>query len=384
MSDRTGTGNEIIIRGGTVLDPSLGLHGLYDVRVRDGRMEGIYAPGQLATESGGAREIDATGCLVTPGWIDLHAHVFPQRAELGVEADAVGVKHGVTTVVDAGSAGAAYYELFAREVAAASRTEVLAWLNIAEQGLCEGKKELADLSRLSVERAAELVRSEPGLVGIKARMSGSVVLESGIRPLELAKEAARAAGAPVMVHIGNAPPRLGDVLNLLEAGDVVTHVFHGKAGGMFDENGRLIREAVAALARGVRFDIGHGSASFSFRTMRRALAERVGHYTISTDIYRKNLEHGPVYSMAVTMSKLLALGVPLERVIEASTCRPADVLGRAEQLGTLRAGTVGDVTVARLKSAETVFADAEGERLVGDRLLEPVWTVKGGEVYRCG
>lgn len=374
----------IIIRGGTVIDPSLGLNGTYDVRIRGGRMDGLFAPGTLPSPSGSEREFDASGCIVTPGWIDLHAHLYPERAVLGVEADRVGVEQGVTTLADAGSTGAATFAGFAQDVIASSRTEVLAWLNIAEQGLCEGRSELADLSRLSAERTAELVRSEPAIVGIKARMSGSVVRQNGIRPLEIAKEAARLASVPVMVHIGNAPPRLGDVLDLLEAGDVVTHAFHGKPGGIFDEQGELIPEALAALARGVRLDVGHGSASFSFKTMKRALAHGIGRYTISTDIYRQNRDEGPVYSLAMTMSKLLALGVPLIQVVEAATGLPAGLLGRGGQLGTLRTGTIGDVTIARLNETETVFIDAEGERLSGPAVLEPVAALKGGELYRCG
>ncbi|GAA3410155.1 amidohydrolase/deacetylase family metallohydrolase [Paenibacillus hodogayensis] len=375
----------IIIRNGTIIDPSLGLNGRYDLRISGGIVEGLYRPGEGQTADGApaARELDAAGCIVTPGWIDLHAHVYPQRAVLGIEADRVGVEQGVTTVADAGSAGSAYYREFADEVAAASRTEVLAWLNIAEQGLCEDRGELADLSRLSVERTVELALAEPGIIGIKARMSGSVIRHNGLRPLEIAKEASRAAGVPVMVHIGNAPPRLGDVLDLLEAGDVVTHAFHGKAGGMFDDGGRLISEGVAALARGVRFDLGHGSASFSFRTMKAALAEGLGGYTISTDIYRQNYADGPVYSLAVTMSKLLALGVPLDSVVGAVTSLPASVLGRAGRLGTLRTGTIGDVTIVRLADKPVSFIDAEGERMSGESILEPVWTVKGGEVYPC-
>lgn len=378
--------NTVVIRNGTVIDPSLGLNGSYDVRVRAGLMEGVYAPGTLPAGDGTEQEqeIDAGGCIVTPGWIDLHAHLYPERAVLGVEADTVGIRQGVTTLADAGSTGAAYYGRFAEEVIAASRTEVLAWLNIAEQGLCEGRAELADLSRLKVEQTVELVRAEPSIIGIKARMSGSVVKDNGIRPLEIAKAAARAANVPVMVHIGNAPPRLGEVLDLLTAGDVVTHAFHGKAGGLFDTGGRIIPEGVAALARGVRLDIGHGSASFSFKTMRRALEARVGRYTVSTDIYRQNCEDGPVYSLAITMSKLLALGVGLDDIVGAATSLPAQIVGRGEQLGTLRTGTIADITIARVKEAETEFIDAEGERLTGSEVIEPGWTIKGGELYRCG
>ncbi|PYI52662.1 amidohydrolase/deacetylase family metallohydrolase [Paenibacillus flagellatus] len=380
----------VIVRNGTILDPSQGIHGIADLWIRDGRFAGIFGKDEApAREAIGEttdekEEIDAAGCLVTPGWIDIHAHLFPQRAVLGIEAERVGVRQGVTTLVDAGSAGAAYYRQFADEVVATSVTGVLAWLNIAEQGLCEGRSELADLARLDVGRAVELVRSEPSIVGIKARMSGSVVRDNGLRPLELAKEASRAAGVPVMVHIGNAPPRLGDVLSLLEAGDVVTHAFHGKAGGMFDDEGRLIPEGEAALARGVKFDIGHGSASFSFRTMRKALDAGLGGYTVSTDIYSKNVEEGPVYSLAVTMSKLLALGVAPERVVEAATSLPAAVLGRSGTLGTLRTGAAADVTIALLAEKVTEFVDSEGERLTGSRLLEPLWAIKGGVSCRCG
>lgn len=371
---------DLLIQNGTVVDPSQQIQGVRDIGVNRGKIVGLFEPGMIPAAS--ARErIDASGCLVTPGLIDLHVHVFEHRTPLGVHADLIGVAQGVTTVVDAGSTGSRDFPSFLTEVVQVNQTQVLLWINIASQGLCDGLAELADLSQLKPEETEELIGQYPLIRGIKARISSSVVKESGLKPLLIAKELARKVKLPLMVHIGNAPPPLGEILDLLDGGDVVTHAFHGKLGGIFDGNGELIPEANRALKRGVLFDVGHGSSSFSFRTMKRAKKLQIPPHTISTDLYRQNMD-GPVVSLVTTMNKFLALGFSLEEVVKASTWMPAEVLGLADEIGTLKEQTIADLSILKIISHPTPLFDSENEELVGNPQLHALYTIKSGKVWK--
>lgn len=372
----------LLVRNGTIIDPSQGLNGKYDIVIKGNIIEEMYKPGILNPPQEVSATVDATGCLVTPGLIDIHTHVFKNETPLGIDADRVGVQQGVTTVVDAGSAGANSFQKFLSEVIQKSETQVLSWINISADGLCAGLSELADLKNLTPDAVKDLILNYPEIRGIKVRMSSSVVKGNGVKPLEIAKKLAREIQLPIMVHIGNAPPELGDILDLLDGGDVVTHAFHGKAGGILDPNGELIPQAQAALKRGVLFDVGHGTSSFSFQTMQRALELNVVPHAISTDIYLQNID-GPVRSLTHTMSKLLTLGVSVEKVIEAITWTPAKILNLSDEIGTLKAGSVADVTVLQLTNRPARFIDSEGYEWEGQQELQPLYTIKSGKVLKC-
>lgn len=365
---------ERVVSGGLLADPEHGTAEPGDLAVHEGRIAATGAPGTLR----GRETLDARGLLVAPGLIDLHTHVYPGRTGLGVGADAVGVEQGVTTVVDAGSCGSDDWPHFRDAVAGAARTRVLSWLNVSRHGLVHGHSELAGGARdIDTRGTSAVLAAERGTVrGLKVRMSRSVLGESGLAPLRTAKETAGAHGLPVMVHVGNAPPALADVLGLLGEGDVVTHAFHGKDGGLFGPAGPL-PEARAALERGVRFDVGHGSASFAFRTAQRALAAGIRPFTASTDLHCRNLD-GPVHSLTATLDKLLALGMPLMEVLACATTRAAEVLGLDGELGTLRAGSVADLSLLRLDERPVALTDATGERREGARSLVPHTVVRAG------
>ncbi|GAA2096500.1 amidohydrolase/deacetylase family metallohydrolase [Streptomyces albiaxialis] len=362
-----------------------------DLGVRDGRIVRVAGPGTLAAsqEAGGAGVFDATGLLVAPGLIDLHTHVYDGRTGLGIPADDAGVRQGVTTVVDAGSCGSDDWAHFAAHITPHARTRVLNWLNVSRHGLVQGTRELAGgAADLDPEATARLlVRHRDTVRGVKVRMSGSVLGESGLAPLRAAKELTARAGrelgrrVPVMVHVGNEPPRFGDVLELLGEGDVVTHAFHGKPGGLFAGGDRPVPEVTDAVERGVRLDVGHGSASFSFRTAERALDAGLRPYTASTDLHRRNAD-GPVHSLATTLTKLLALGLPLAEVLACATDRAAEVLGLRGELGTLRPGAPADLSLLELREEPVELTDAEGEKRTARRALVPRAVVRAGTLRR--
>lgn len=365
-----------IIQNGFVIDPEKSGIEQKEIGIIDGKLADSK---DVLAQGTNIEYIDAEGAYIAPGFIDLHVHVFKDATTLGIAADLVGIKQGVTTIVDAGSSGCANYQLLKETVIEQSETEVLAFLNIAKEGLGAGLSELADSKNLmSIEEAQEIFANEPQLVGLKARMSGSVVKEQGIAPLEHARQLAGVLQKPIMVHIGNPPPYLNEVFPLLEQGDVVTHAFHGKKNGILNEEGYLIDSAAEALQRGVLFDVGHGTSSFSYQTLRKFKENYTEPFSISTDIYLNNYDN-PVGSLMLTMTKLIELGFTLEEVVRAVTIRAAQAIGLTEH-GTLRHGTRADLTLFTLQDKLTNLVDSEGVVLVANRVLQPKMTVRNGRV----
>ncbi len=369
---------DLLLTGATVLDPSQGLHDAVDVAVRDGR---IAAVGRNLVCSA-RQHIDLRGRLLTPGWIDIHAHVYAGATTWGVRADALCLATGVTTIVDAGSPGWANLPGFIDYIAGPSRSRVLTFVHVSGIGLTYGPLgESDDMRYLDPERtAAAIERWRDVCVGVKVRQGGHQVGANGIAPLRRAMQAGRYTNTPVMVHIAVGVP-LPDVLGELRPGDIVTHCFQGTGDGIVGADGEIEPAARQARARGVLFDVGHGGGSFRFDVARQALAHDFPADVISTDLHAHNID-GPVYSLAETASKLLNLGVSLEEVVRQCTAAPAAAIGRPD-LGTLAIGAVADVAVFDVAEGGAFeFRDVAGEVLVGEHRIEPVLTVRDGIVYR--
>lgn len=363
----------IILKNGFVVDPEKMTIEKRDIAILNEVLVSIEDVLQLEN----IEVIDLEGYYVAPGFIDMHVHVFKDYTELGIDADLVGIEQGVTTIVDAGSTGMDDYASF-KEITRNSETDILSFLNISRKGLCKGLSELANLDDLmTVDEARELLK-DATIVGLKARMSSSVVKNSGIKPLEHARKVADELKLPIMVHIGNPPPNLAEIFPLLKKGDIVTHAFHGKQYGILNEQGNMIPEALEALERCVCFDVGHGTSSFSYETLRKFKANYDTPFTISTDLYLKNYDQ-PVGSLMTTMSKLWELGYSLEQIVSKVTKEAAEVLHLTEQ-GTFQFGTVADVTVFKIEETNVNLIDSEGESIVCKRLLKPYITIRKGKV----
>src|SRR5262249_46627328 len=200
------------------------------------------------------------------------------------------------------------------------------------------------------------------------------------KALHLAREAAEAVKLPMMIHIGDTHTPLKDLLPVLRPGDVITHCFHGRQGGILDERGRVLPEVLTAVGRGVHLDVGHGAGSFSFEVAERAIRQDVLPGTISSDLHQFNV-HGPVFDLATTLSKFLLLGLTLEQVIARVTTHPAKTFGFMAGLGTLHEGAEADVSVLSLREGDFSFIDSRtGQRRTGHRKLSPVATVKSGRL----
>ena len=197
--------------------------------------------------------------------------------------------------------------------------------------------------------------------------------------MKLARQAARLSGTGLMVHLGEAPPIIEDVLNLMDEGDILTHCFKGTAGNILGRDNKPIPETWAAIERGIKFDIGHGSSSFSFETARYALDAGVPLHAISTDLHGGNV-NGPVYDMATTMAKFLHLGLDLPEVIRLSTLSPAEVIHREHEIGSLIPGREADITIFRVVDGEFDVTDAERKTERASQMLQVEHTIRAGRV----
>jgi dihydroorotase len=322
---------------------------------------------------------------ICPGWVDLHAHVYDGMTSLGVPPDDVGLATGVHLVADAGSAGEATLDGLVKYVIPAARVRVRAWVNIGSTGLAH-LRETADIRNVDVDATLAAIERHRGVVcGVKVRSSGLIVEAMGLQPLRLGRLVAREAGLPLLVHIGEPPPLIEDVLDLLGPGDVVTHCYHGKTGHPWQRDGRPRPALERALDRGVLLDVGHGAASFSYEMARRAVAAGFPPDTISTDAHVRNVG-GPVHDLPTTMTKLLACGMPVEDVVAAVTDRPRRVL-RAPEPWLGGDGGVRHATAFRLDAAPPpgrTYRDAGGAEIRPGTHVVPVATVTDGRPGRCG
>ncbi|MGI5287596.1 amidohydrolase/deacetylase family metallohydrolase [Nonomuraea polychroma] len=355
---------DLLLAGGEVVDVGGGHVGRHDVGVRGGRIAAI-APALPRHE---AREVvDARGKLITPGLIDLHTHVHPGATYWGIDPDPVAWYTGVTTWVDAGSAGAYAIESL-RAAVTDYQVRVAALLNVSAVGLTAPDGESRELANCDVDlAAATLAGNRDLLFGVKVRMDGKTVGANGLEPLRRAIKVAEAGEVPVMVHIGVAPPSVDEVLRLLRPGDIVTHCASGLASGMVEGDG-IAPAVVEAYAAGVLFDIGHGSGGFAFDVLEAQLKAGMIPHTISSDLHARCL-YGPVFDLPTTMTKLLAVGLPLEEVVAAATVRPAQALGLPGGAGTLAAGARADLAVFALEEGAFELVDSHRQLRVSDRRL---------------
>lgn len=362
---------DLIIKQGKCADGSV-----VDIAVKEGK---IAALGSLEHNATAARTIDLQGrYFLSAGWIDSHTHCYPSSPIYNDEPDLVGVSSGVTSVVDAGSTGADDIDEFYR-LTRSAKTNVFAFLNISRIGLLR-QNELGDMNDIDDALAHEAIRAHQGfVVGIKARMSSSVVQQNGIQPLVRAKEIqANNGGLPLMVHIGNNPPNLDDIADLLTQGDIITHCYNGKPNRILTPEGELRSAVKRALDRGVLLDVGHGSASFSFDVAEVAIAQGIYPHTISSDIYCKNRIKGPVYSLAYVMSKFLLVGLSLPQIINCVTANAAQAL-RLPNKGRLAVGCDADFTIFDVVEQAQVFADSEQQSRSGQNLILPLAAVVAGQ-----
>ncbi|EFM12578.1 Amidohydrolase 3 [Paenibacillus curdlanolyticus YK9] len=354
-----------------------GVHERQDIVIDNRQIAALLAAG----EGSGDEVRDCSDYYVSSGWIDLHVHAFPELDPYGDEIDEIGVKQGVTTIVDAGSCGADQIDELAASRSKA-KTNLLALLNVSRIGL-KRVDELSNMAWIDREQAVHALRRHPDfIVGLKARMSGSVIGENGLKPLKAARELSLETELPLMVHIGSKPPGIEEIVPLLAERDVITHYLNGKKNRLFDDNGKPLPVLVDALERGVQLDVGHGTASFSFEVAEAAKASGVPLHTISTDIYRGNRLNGPVYNLSLVLTKFLHLGYALEEVIAAVTSHAAAWLRRPE-LGRIQVGDPANLTLYAVAEEKVELVDSEGQRRIAAQRIQAKGAYIHGQFFEC-
>ena len=376
----------LVLQGGRVIDPVSETDATTDVVVVDGHIAAV-GPAEARVLDDPATEVrDCRGLLVVPGLIDLHVHVMAGLGDFCVEADRVGVGMGVPTVVDGGTSGVATFDISRRAVIdhPDTVTRVLAFLDpnqlylATKDFICHRLEIAGDLRNLDEGAlAASIARNDDVVVGAKVRACHTGDPEHS--PFLAAAQ--RAMGArPVMVHLGRFPftPVITPtaLLRQLRGGDIITHAFRG-AGGMCGPDGKAVPELRDAVDRGVVLDIGHSGTDFRFREARRLMDQGYLPDTASTDINVFTVE-GPVFSLAETLTKVLALGVDLRDAVAMGTANPARAIGRAHELGRLEVGRAAEVSVLRLRD-DGPFPVSDGVEVVASPVaLEPVACLRAG------
>jgi dihydroorotase len=391
---------DLIIKGGHVVDPSAGLSGLRDVAIIGDRIAAIdeAIPAEAAW-----RVVDASGQYVTPGLIDLHTHLFRGVGYFGVDADAIAWRCGVTTWVDAGSSGAFSIPGFREFIVERSRVRIRAFIAMSYMGIPGlNYDEYGVLQSLDPDVLRRAVAAHRDiLVGIKVRMGTGRTGYQGLEPLRRARMSADDLGLPIMCHIATAPPSVDEILEFLKAGDIVTHSYTGQTERLVDGQGALLEAARRARERGVIFDIGHGSGSFSFESAEALVRAGFWPDVISTDIHQVSLpgpnlldplaqdivarvagDGSPQFTLLTAMSKFLYLGWDFADVIRATTSRPAEVLGMQGRVGTLMPGACADIATFVVDQGDFRLFDIHGNVRVATQMIRNVRTIVGGRDLR--
>lgn len=376
----SGQNYDLLLKGGRVIDPKNNLDAVRDVAIRAGKIAAVEANIPAAQAK---KVVAMNGLLVTPGLIDIHVHVFfttgvkdAWAGDNSVMPDSYSFRTGVTTMADAGSSGWRNFETFRHTVIDRARTRIFAFINIAGLGMLTNIVEQAVSDFQPAEVAKLAKKHKDVVVGVK-----SAHFESGEwTSVDKALEAGRMADVPIMVDFGwfrKERPYWQLMTQRLRAGDMSTHVFRGPV-PWIDENGKLYDYLKQARARGVKFDVGHGGGSFVWRNAEPAIRQGFYPDSISTDLHNGSM-NGPMFDMPTTMAKMLAVGMPLEAVVRASTWNPAQQIKHPE-LGHLTVGAVADVAAWKMLEGEFGFGDPNGGRVMGKQRLQCEMTLKDGEI----
>jgi len=372
---------DLVIRNGQLIDPANRRNGRFDLAISKGRIARV-APSIPA--GAGCKTVDATGLIVTPGLIDIHAHVY---ANTGIEKeiagetsfmpDAIAPRTGVTTIVDAGTSGWQNFEDFKHRSIDRSKTRVLAFINIAGRGM-SGSKFEQDTSAMDAQALAAMVtKHKDVVVGIKTAHYGApdwIAVDRSV-------EAGKIANVPVMVDFGThhreARPIEKLLMEKLRPGDIYTHLYSGLRYEQLP-SGKMNPVLFEARKRGIIFDLGHGNGSFFWTVAKAAIAEKFFPDTISTDLHLRSWMEG-MKDINNVMSKFLIHGVPLEEVIRKTTVEAAKAIRRPE-LGTLSVGAEADIAVLKLEKGKFGYLDNRRQRVAGDQRLTTEMTLRAGSV----
>jgi dihydroorotase len=372
---------DLLLTGGEVLDPGQQLHRGRDIAVANGR---ISAVAERIDPAQANQVIDLAGKLVTPGLIDIHGHYYRGGHFRAVDPDTSCLPNGVTTAVDAGSAGYVNFNGF-RDYAVPvhrDRVRLFGFLHVGALGLAMNAitgGELLDARFLTPDETAQTVRDNRDiLLGVKVRMHFAAVPKVIAKTALLAaRQAADRSSSRLMVHVSGTPIPLPEILEVLGPGDIATHILNGNPEHILDAQGKVRPEVWAARDRGVILDVAHAGVHCDLRIARAAIEQGLIPTTISTDVHVPPPER-TVYQMPDLISTFVALGMTLEDAIAASTARAARAIGREQEFGSLRTGMAADIAVFSREEGHFTYVDSAQNRIEARMRLVPECTIKGG------
>ena len=372
---------DLLLTGGTVIDPGSGTNQKLDVGITADRIAAIRSN---IPPANARKALSVDECIVTPGLIDFHVHSYWGVNPYGFNADPICRASSVTTTMDAGSSGPTNFLGFRKLVHEQSRTRMLAFVAMAQHGVLNGPGELENLRFADPEGAAQTVAENRDVaIGIKLRMHKKSVGENSRAALRLALKAGEACRAPLMVHVGDTAISMEEIVDSLRAGDIVTHCYTPQQPSILDKDAQLLDGVRKAQERGVIFDVGHAGGHFDFDLVRRAMGDGLLPDIISSDLHGrlKQPGFGVVGDLPTVMTKFFALGLSLERIIAACTIHPAQAIGWQDRLGSLEVGREADIAVLQVVTEPVKLSDSVGGEMVARQRIAPRWTIRGGEVF---
>jgi dihydroorotase len=367
---------DLLIQGGTVIDPGQGLHGPLDVAVKDGK---IAAVAKDIPPDRASNVFNVKDRIVTPGFIDAHVHCYEGVGRCA-NADHYCLGRGVTTVVDAGSAGSENITNFHKYIIRNSSTRIYAFVDIGVLGVISLDHPYDNPAWVNPKAVAQAIEEfRPTTIGVKVRLAESIEGDKDLDILKKAIEAAEITQVPVMVHINDPHSPLPDILKLMRKGDIYTHCFAGRKNFILDANGKLLPEVMEARQRGVYFDTAQGQAHFSFDVAEKAMQQGLIPDTISTDLSTAAVVRR-IYDLPTMVSKTMAIGVDLDRAVAMVTANPAKMFAFDVNIGTLKPGHEADIGVFDLEEGNFEFEDTEGKKRTGRQRLVNKAVVSRGEL----
>lgn len=374
---------DLVIAGGTVLNPATGTNEQLDVGVKGDRVTAIQA-NLPRTQVG--RIIDASGCYVTAGLIDFHVHSYMGVNPYGCDLDADCLASGVTTTMDAGSAGPINLLGFRKLVYERSKTRMIGFVALAQHGVFNDPGELINLGFADVDGSAQAVIDNRDIgVGIKVRLHKKSIGENSRAALRMAIKAGEASGTPIMVHVGSTVIGMDEIADTLRPGDIITHCYTPQKPSIIDDHGQLLPLVRKAKERGVIFDVGHAGGHFDYDLVERAMGEGIIPDIISSDLHGKLKQpgYGPVGDLPTTLTKFLPMGLSMEKIIASCTVDAAKAVGWQDRIGSLEVGREADIAVLKVVDDPVTLRDSLGAERVHKQRIAPQWTVRAGEVFQA-
>ena len=371
---------DLMIKNGRIYDPGEKTDFIGDIAVHRGKIIAMGPDLEMESEN----EVNAKGFYVVPGLIDVHTHINWLGNYIGMPADLACIPMGVTATIDAGSSGVSNYRSLLRYTDTCEmKTKIMLHASAGGQIMTKQYSENVnpDVWNLDLfERAFEEFGDR--IVGIKLRISKNVVHELGMRPLEEAVRLAEHLHTRIFIHPTDPPVPMGTVASYLRKGDVMCHMYHKEGFTIFD--GDDVEEEVKnARKRGVIFDVSQGKGNFSIRLAEKAVKIGFLPDTVSTDLNIENWNSPLDFSLLMTMSKLMALGMEFGEVLKAVTVNSAELYGTSGDMGVLKVGTCADITVLSLENQKIEFTDKYNDKVMGKRIIKPMATVIDGKLLYC-